>query len=130
MIAVQRDLMTGGDDPPHELGAPHDLLADHEERRPRARASEQVEHRRRALRMGPVVERQRHAAGAGQRARKVQRPGGVPVDRCEQMADHASMMASCSRNALIDSPVKPDLDKWLADPALRVAHQPSEPRLP
>ena len=42
----------------------------------RARAAKDVEHRRGSLGVGSVVERQGHPARAGQRPRKVKRPGG------------------------------------------------------
>ena len=61
-VAVQADLVTGRDDLASERGvAPH-LLADEEEGRPHTRSGEDLEHRRGALAVRPVVEGERIAA--------------------------------------------------------------------
>src|SRR5207248_6130067 len=57
-VAVQGDLVAGGCDLGRERWIALDLLADEEECRARVRGPQQLERRRRALRMRPVVERQ------------------------------------------------------------------------
>jgi len=93
-VSVQRHLMAGGHDPRHQLRTALHLLTDHEERCPRAGAGQHLQHRRRPVGVGSVVERQRHPGRAGERPRKSQRVSGVSVKRCQGVADHASMMAS------------------------------------
>ena len=64
-VAVQRDLMAGVGDLARERRVAQHLLADQEERRRHTLAREDLQHRRRALRVRAVVERQRVAAAAG-----------------------------------------------------------------
>jgi hypothetical protein len=83
-VAVHRDGVAGG----HELGgqgrrARH-LLAEEEERGPRPRGGERLEHRGRAERIRPVVERDRHAARGGRPRRDAQRRGQRRHDRRER----------------------------------------------
>ncbi len=87
------------------------LLADHEERRPRPRALEQLEYRGRPLGVRPVVERERHP-GLGYRPPNVECCGSARNDRSEQMPEHERMMPDGV----------PELEAWLPDPAIRVAH--------
>jgi hypothetical protein len=64
-LAVNPNGVTGGHDLRDERGAALHLLADEEERGRRSRAREDLEHRRRATRVGPIVEGQRVTAPAG-----------------------------------------------------------------
>ncbi len=63
-VAVQRDLVTRVDDLARERRVAPNLLADEEERRLGTLAREYLEHRRRALRVRAVVERERVALAA------------------------------------------------------------------
>ena len=58
-VAVHRDLVSRRDDLARERRPLHDLLTDEEERGRRPAPRELLEHRRRSLRMRPVVERDR-----------------------------------------------------------------------
>ena len=64
-VAVQGDDVPGVGHLPGQRGVAADLLPDEEERRPRAVPGQDVEHRRRALRVRPVVEGQVDAVGRG-----------------------------------------------------------------
>ena len=69
-IGVQGHGVAGGDDLGRQRRAPPDLLTDQEERRPGPLGGEDLEHRRRALRVGPIVKGERDSrltrADAGQ----------------------------------------------------------------
>ena len=67
---------------PRERGVALDLLADEEERRAHAGAREQLEHRRRALRVRAVVEGERVARAAGRAI--------LDAERRAQRADSAA----------------------------------------
>ena len=66
-VAVQSDMVPGGEDLRGQPGVAPDLLADEEERRCAPRRREDLEHGRSPLRVGSVVERER-VAGAASRA--------------------------------------------------------------
>jgi hypothetical protein len=81
-LAVHADLMTRRHDLGGERRAAGDLLAGEEEGRPRVRVAQQLEHRRRSLGVGAVIERERRAAGGvhpvahpEQRAQSGEAPG-------------------------------------------------------
>jgi hypothetical protein len=59
-VAVHPDAVTRGGNLSREFWVPFDLLADQEERGPGACGVECAEHGRRTLRVGAVVERERH----------------------------------------------------------------------
>ena len=77
-VRVVADLVAVARDPRRELGVRVDLLAEQEERRGHAELGERVEQRGRALRIGPVIERQRDEAVI---ARAVRIGVHGPVDR-------------------------------------------------
>jgi hypothetical protein len=86
--------MAGGCDLCDQRWASLHLLADHEESCTGVRAREGLEHGRGALRVRPVVERERDRRGfTADRAWNVQRGRGRCADRSEGMADHARMIA-------------------------------------
>ena len=109
-MPVQGDHMTRRGDPRRKTGSALDLLTDKKKCGPSPRALEQVEHRRRALGVRAVVEGQRDATAAGQRAREPQRPGSARHNRGEGregrkaregregVADHTGMIADGKRS--------------------------------
>ncbi len=90
---VQGDLVSGSGDLAHQRRPALHLLADHKERRSRARARENLERGRRPLGVRAVVKGQGDAAGAGKPAREPERAGSTLVDRGQEMTQHAQMMA-------------------------------------
>jgi hypothetical protein len=96
-ITVQRHEMTSGLDFSQQRRPTADLLTDHEERGPGARPREALEDGRGALRMGPVIEGQGHAAGAGQRARNAEPVGESRPNRRESVREHAEMIPESGR---------------------------------
>jgi hypothetical protein len=125
-MAVQSDHVPRGHDLSGQPRPALDLLADDEEHAARARARKHLEHGGRTLGMGPVVEGERDATGAWERTRKLQLGGCTRQHRREGVANHAGMIADlrgACPGRTSNRPVKPDLDHWLADPAIRVAHR-------
>jgi hypothetical protein len=104
-VAVERDRVTLRDDLGGERRAPLHLLADQEEHGARIRAGEQLEHGRRSLRMGTVVERNRDSGGARRkRARDVERVRRLGCDGGEQVAEHDLRMIACGGAARMYAP--------------------------
>src|SRR5579864_3255586 len=128
-VAMESHHVPLGSDLRRELRAPLRLFADQEENRPHRLALENLKHRRRPLGMGTVVEGQRDATGVRQRPPQTQRPGGPRIDRGQQPERRARKpgFTSGQHRQMIDNRrVAPQLDAWLGDPAVRVAHrQPS-----
>ena len=86
-MTLRRDLR-------RQRGTALDLLPDHEERRVRARAGQDLEHGRRSLGVGPVVERQRDTVRAtGKGARETERVSGAGQHGRQHVLEHASMIA-------------------------------------
>ena len=108
-VPVQGDRVAGGFELGEQSGTLRDLLADDEEHRARTRAREDLEDRRRSFGVRTVVEGHHHAVGVGEGAGDADALRGRRQHRREQMADHAEMI--------------PDLDRWIAQPALRVCHR-------
>jgi len=73
-VAVQPNFVPCGDDLTRQRGIALDLLANEEEGRLHASVREQLEHRRGALRMRPVVECERIATAARGTVLDAQRP--------------------------------------------------------
>ncbi len=107
-------------------------------------ARENLEHGRRPLRVRAVVEGERRPVGPGEHPRQAQRAGGLGRRGRERAGPLLGMIAeravvssshrSCNvppmsapRRSAVGGPVPaampPDLDRWLPDPALRVAHR-------
>ena len=76
-VAVQGDHVALAGDLGRERRPPLDLLADEEERGLDARRRQHLEHRRRALGVGTVVERDRHPVGTGERPRDLEGGRGL-----------------------------------------------------
>ena len=96
-VAVQPDPMAGSDYLLDERGISPHLLADQEERRARVRASQQLQHGGRALRMGSVVEGERDPGG-GQHPRQTESAGGAGEHWRERVAKHTvDDRSSCAR---------------------------------
>ena len=99
-VAVQGDRVARGGDLGRECWPALDLLADQEERRPRASAREELEDGRGALRMRAVVEGQRDGGRwrLGAHGWSVECPWQVEgsgrrgEDRREEVADHRRMI--------------------------------------
>jgi hypothetical protein len=81
---VDRHGVPGGRDLRCERGIPFDLLSAEEEDRRRAARAERLEHRRRPLRMRPVVEGQRNGARAVDSPRQAEQLGDARHDRRER----------------------------------------------
>jgi hypothetical protein len=110
---------------------PLDLLADHEERGTRARECEKFEDGRSALRVWPVVESERDARSAAQRAWQPKCLSGSRQHRSKEVTNHAgndreafTVRGFGSAEARLTLPeMKPDLDHWLPEPAVRIVHR-------
>jgi hypothetical protein len=85
------------------------------------RGGEDLEHLRRPFRVRTVIEGQLDAGLAGQAAGDSEFVRGRGTDRREKAPDRGREADSHGR--IIDNrPVAPQLDLWLADPSVRVAH--------
>ena len=116
-VAVESDGATRCEHLCRQRGTATNLLADHEERSSRARAREDLEHRRRPLRVGAIVECDGNASFARrQHASTPAQP--QPEDGLARMHVGARGDDRARKAA-----VAPDLNLWLDRPALRIVHR-------
>jgi hypothetical protein len=120
-VAVEADEVAGRGDPHRQLRTALDLLADEEEDGTDIGRGQDFEYLRRPLRVGSVVERERDSRLPGKDPHHPEVLGGTSKNRREQAPRRVQ---GCWRHAgMIDNrTVTPQLDTWLADPAVRVAH--------
>jgi hypothetical protein len=145
-VAVEGHNMAACVNPGRQLGALLDLLADQEEDRLEAGLAEELEHRRGPLGMRSVIEAENDAVSASEPPGKTQGVGGVQdhgskhpehggptetqrmIDRRELQSELSRPRGGVGSTPLVErgiamSASPPELDPWLADPAVRVTHR-------
>jgi hypothetical protein len=91
-IAVERHEVAGRLNLGQQRRPAANLLSDDEEGGPRPGAREGIEHGRRSLGVGAIIEREGHTAGTGERAGDAEPGSGADPDRSESMIEHSRMI--------------------------------------
>lgn len=120
-VAVKGHHVSGCGNPGRQLRAALHLLADEEEHGTKVGGGEDLEDRRSPLWVGSVVECQRNSRLLGKPAGDAERAGGLGANGSQQTS--CRVQGAWHKERMIDNrTMAPQLDTWLADPAVRIAH--------